>query len=253
MSVLSKLVPIASKRFPRLSRHVLASSGYTLDVDSFGPDAFVVWDAGTAARQDRAWQPIVREAKAGTMREDVASLKSALAGLPERPATILESGCGGGYNSDLIALWYPDADYLGVDISEAMIGLATEHYPERRFEVGTAYGLPAADNSLDLVVDGVALIHMPDWQRAVAEYARVTHANVILHGVTVTDSRPTTRFAKYAYGQPSLELVFNRDEVVSVCEENGLRLVNTVPGQEYDLEEYLGIPSTSEAWVLEKA
>ncbi|WP_431279749.1 class I SAM-dependent methyltransferase [Leifsonia poae] len=252
MSVLSRLVPIASQRFPKLSSRVLASSGYTLDVDSFGDGAFSVWSDATARRQDRAWQPIIADALAGNPREDVVSLHAAVDALPARPSSLLESGCGGGYNSAVLTAWLPEADYLGIDISASMIALATEHYPAQNFEVASAYDLPAADSSRDVVIDGVALIHMPDWQRAVSEYARVTRGHVILHGVTVTEL-PTTRFAKYAYGQPAQEFVFNRAELLGVAEKNGLRLMSTHPGLDYDLADYLGIPSVSEAWVLSLA
>lgn len=253
MSVLSKLVPIASQRFPKLSSRVLASSGYTLDVDSFGAEAFTEWNERTAQRQDDAWRPIIAAAMAGKPREDVASLRSALDDLGERPESILESGCGGGYNSELIAAWCPGSAYLGIDISPAMITLAQEHYPNRDFVVGSAYDLPAEDESHSIVIDGVALIHMPRWQAAVAEYARVARAHVILHGLTLTTNSPTTRFAKYAYGQPSLELVFNGDELLAACRSNGLELVSVHPGLDYDLGPYLGIDSASEAWVLAKA
>jgi hypothetical protein len=99
-------------------------------------------------------------------------------------------------------------------------------------------------------MDGVALIHMPDWKLALAQYARVSSSVVVLHGVTVTDSAPTTRFAKYAYGQPSLELVFAREELATACSAVGLTLDRVVPGLGYDLEPFLGIRSTEETWVL---
>ncbi|MEO7017178.1 MAG: class I SAM-dependent methyltransferase [Leifsonia sp.] len=252
MSIVSRLVPIASQRFPKLSSRVLASSGYTLDVESFGDSAFSVWNDATAQRQDQAWQPIIANALAGKPREDVVSLHAAVDSLPTRPSNLLESGCGGGYNSALLTAWLPDAAYLGIDISTSMIALATEHYPQQHFEVASAYGLPAADKSRDVVIDGVALIHMPDWQRAISEYARVSRGQVILHGVTVTE-HPTTKFAKYAYGQPAQEFVFNRAELRGVAEKNGLQLTSTHPGLDYDLADYLGIPSVSEAWVLSLA
>lgn len=250
MSLSSRLLVAASQTFPRASSRVLASSGYTLDLDRFGPDAYTVWTAETAARQDRAWQPIVDAAKAGHPREDVAALEQAL-DLLSPDARVLEAGCGGGYNSEVIAFHAPGMDYTGLDIAPAMIDIARAHYPDRAFIVGSSYELPFADGSFDAVIDGVALIHMTDWQRAIAEYARVARTAVVLHGLTLTD-HPTLTFAKYAYGQPSRELAFNSDEVLAVCERNGLRLVSAFDGLDYDLEEYLGIPSTSVSWVLER-
>jgi SAM-dependent methyltransferase len=238
---------------PRFSSRFLASSGYTLDPSSIGgPESFSAWRRSTAERQDRAWQPIVEAAKSGHPREDVAALRDAIDSLPLLPTTLLEVGCGGGYNSELIANWFPSVEYSGVDIADAMIEIATEHYPNRSFAVGSAYALGFDRESFDVVMDGVALLHMPEWPRALAEYARVARSHVVLHGLTLTDAATTTTFAKYAYGQPSLELVFNRDELMSECVANGLSLVDIEGGLDYDLESYIGIQSVSETWVLAK-
>lgn len=251
MGVLSRLVAVASQTFPKLSSRILASSGYTLDLGRFGPDAFGVWTKRTAERQERAWRPIVAAAKSGSPREDVVALWAALDDLPAAPARLLEVGCGGGYNSELVVHRVPGAAYTGLDRSAPMITIAAEHYPSREFVVGSAYELPFEEGSFDVVLDGVALLHMPEWERSIAEYARVASGHVILHGLTLTD-RPTTTFAKYAYGQPSIELVMNRAEVLDRCTERGLRLVSSHPGLDYDLEDTLGIRSVSETWLLAK-
>jgi SAM-dependent methyltransferase len=251
MSAVSSLLAFASQRAPRLSSRVLASSGYTTDLTRFGDsEVFSLWTAETAARQDRSWQPLVAAAKAGRPREDILALYSALEPLASPGATLLEVGCGGGYVSELIADRFPAFDYAGVDIAESMIELAHQHYPQRSFSVASAYELPFGDGSKDIVIDGVALIHMPGWMRSIAEYARVASSQVVLHGLTLTDSAPTTTFGKYAYGQPSMELVFNRGDVLRECEANGLTLQAIVPALDYDLDEYLGIPSVSETWTL---
>ncbi|MDP3209358.1 MAG: class I SAM-dependent methyltransferase [Rhodoglobus sp.] len=245
----SSVLAFVSQRFPRLSSHVLASSGYTFDLDSFGPDAFGVWKQRAATRQDAAWQPIVAQAKHGSPREDVVALFAALDALPADTNTLLEVGCGGGYVSELIVHHRPDLTYEGLDISSAMIEIARSHYPGRTFVVGSADALPHADASADVVLDGVALLHILRWKAALAEYARVAASTVILHGLTLTDS-PTATFAKYAYGQPSMELVFNRDELLTECVRLGLTLTDTFVGLDYDLEDVLGIRATSETWVL---
>jgi SAM-dependent methyltransferase len=252
MSWKSSLLAVASQTAPRLSSRVLASAGYTLDTEKFGPDAFDVWSEETAQRQDRAWQEIVDEAKQGRPRHDVHALYDALEPLIGSGETsLLEVGCGGGYYSEIIAHRFPTVRYEGLDLSPAMIELAREHYPARDFVVGSAYELPSRANSFDIVMDGVAIIHMPSWKKALGEYARVAKHHVILHGVTVTDSKQTTQFAKYAYGQPSLELVFNRAELLGECTSLGLTQTRVIAGLDYDLEKFIGIPSVEETWVLE--
>jgi SAM-dependent methyltransferase len=229
---------------------VLASAGYTLDPEKLGPEeAFGVWRADTAQRQDRAWQPLVTAAKAGNPREDIVSLYDALDPLDDL-SELLEVGCGGGYYSEILTHRYPGTRYRGLDLSPAMIDLAHRLYPSREFVVGSAYDLPYEDRSQAVVLDGVALIHMPDWPRAIHEYARVARGHVVLHGLTVSDSAPTTQFAKYAYGQPSLELLFSRAELASVCDAEGLELISVLGGLDYDLGPFLGLPSVEETWVL---
>ncbi len=251
MSWKSSILALASRVAPRLSSRVLASTGYTLDPSKLRTrDGFSTWSAATARRQDRAWQAIVSEAKAGRPRHDVVALIEALERIPDA-RSVLEVGCGGGYFSELIADRLPGLTYRGIDLSPAMIELARGHYPDREFEVGSAYELPYPDDDADIVMDGVALIHMPSWQTALSEYARVARRGVVLHGLTVTDTSPTTEFAKYAYGQPSLELVFNRVELLAACESLGLRQTATIAGLDYDLEKVLGIRSVEETWVLE--
>lgn len=250
MALVSTLVAFASQHFPKFSSRILASSGYTLDLDRFGPDAFGMWRADAARRQDAAWQPLIDRAKQGHPREDVAAMFDALDPIVSDGSTLLEVGCGGGYNSEAVLHRFPRAVYSGVDLSEAMIEIARAHYPDRPFAVASAYELPQKDSSSDIVMDGVALIHMPDWPRAIAEYARVARSHVVLHGLTLTDAVATTTFAKYAYGQPSMELVFNREEMLTACESHGLTLGTALGGLDYDLEHYIGIPSVSETWVL---
>ena len=254
MPLSSILIATASQVAPRLSSRLLASSGYTLDPRRLGDDSvYSAWSAETAERQNRAWMPIVEAARAGKPREDVVALFDALADVEASVSTVLEVGCGGGYNSELIAMRRPELRYTGVDLSSAMIELCKRHYPERTFATASAYDLDFADHSFDIVLDGVALLHMLRWQTALAQYARVSADWVILHGLTLSDSSPTTAFAKYAYGQPSHELIFNRGEMLTECEAVGLGLESRHPCLDYDLKRYLGITTVSETWVLRHA
>lgn len=249
MSLTSRLLAFASQTFPKASSRVLASAGYTFDLDSFGPDAFRVWDSATAARQDRAWAPLVAQAVAGHPRDDIAALFGALDATGLREGTILEVGCGGGYNSELIAHHAPALRYTGIDLSESMVEVSRAKYPDRDFRVASALDLPFGDGSFDIVVDGVALLHIPPWREAIAEYKRVAARFVVLHGLTLSDHE-TVAFGKYAYGQPSREFILNRAEVMAACEAVGLRLVTSLAGDDYDLKGYLGVPTVSETWVL---
>jgi SAM-dependent methyltransferase len=247
MSLKSSVLAFASQTVPAISSRVLDSAGYTLDTSRYH---FDVWSKATAERQDRAWNRIVAEAKAGRPRRDVVALYEALDPIVTDDTTLLEVGCGGGYYSEIIAHRFPALKYRGLDISPASIALAKEHYPSTEFVVGSAYELPNGDSSIDIVMDGVAIVHMPDWKKALAEYARVARSHVVIHGVTVSDSSPTTQFAKYAYGQPSLELAYARSDLLDACLKLGLSEPRVIKGLDYDLEKTLGIKTSEETWVL---
>lgn len=251
MSITTSLVAFASQRMPWLSRHVLASAGYTLDVEKLAASGrFGVWNERTAQRQERAWRPLVEQALAGHPRQDVEALLTLLTPAVGPGTTVLEVGAGGGHISEILLARLPQLQYSGLDVSPASMQVASQRYPGRRFTVGSAYELPFADGEFDVVIDGVALLHMDGWRGALAEYARVAAHYVILHGLTITTGHPTTRFAKYAYGQPTTELVFADSEIRAECARLGLVIEAEIEGLAYDLDEYLGIPSTSPSWRL---
>jgi SAM-dependent methyltransferase len=253
MSVISGLVAFASQRMPWLSRHVLASAGYTLDVDRLLAGSDGVWTRHTAERQERAWRPLVDEAIAGRPRDDIQALFDLLDPIVADGTSVLEVGAGTGHVSEILVGRYPAMQYTGLEISAPSVAIALERYPGRAFLVGSAYELPYEDDAFDVVVDGVALLHMDGWRASLAEYARVARSAVILHGLTLTTGHPTTRFAKYAYGQPTTELVFDRAELLSACEAEGLTLEAETDGLDYDLGPYIGIPSSSPSWRLSPA
>ena len=67
-------------------------------------------------------------------------------------------------------------------------------------------------------------MHIVDYAAAIREAARVASRYCILHTVPVFDDHRTTYLRKYAYGAPVVEIVFGRAELMSLCEQAGLRL-----------------------------
>ena len=73
--------------------------------------------------------------------------------LAERAATtILDLGCGEGYYTDIIKKTLPDSNVCGIDISKVAIRYAAKRYKEIDFCVASAYQVPLADDSLDLII-----------------------------------------------------------------------------------------------------
>ena len=244
----------AIEAVPPLRRRILASCDYALIPESDPQiEATTGWDdPRTAQRQDRAWRRITEQALSGEPRADVRAVIESL-GDVDPQGRILEVGCGSGYFSRIIEHIRPDIDYVGLDYSTEMVALARERYPKAHFVRGDATSLAYPGNSFDGVIDGAALIHIPNWQRALGEYSRVARGRVILSSLTIADKGPTRMLEKRAYGSRVIEHIFSRADMTRECSAAGLRVERRTETLDYDLEPYVGIRTTSELWVCSAA
>jgi ubiquinone/menaquinone biosynthesis C-methylase UbiE len=99
-------------------------------------------------------------------------------------ATVLDSGCGEGVLTVLLAK--KGCIVTGVDLSEPNVA-ACKAYAEKEgvadkttFLVGDAENLPAADKSFDYVVSSHVLEHVPDFAKGAAELRRIAKTQVIV-------------------------------------------------------------------------
>lgn len=92
-------------------------------------------------------------------------------------ARVLEIGCGRGVGTQLLLERMGAAHVTALDLDPAMVdrarGRLTRFGGRVEVRVGDACRLPAADASLDAVVDFAVVHHVPAWREAVAEAARV--------------------------------------------------------------------------------
>jgi ubiquinone/menaquinone biosynthesis C-methylase UbiE len=89
--------------------------------------------------------------------------------------TILELGCGVGFVSAYLAENYPFNVY-GTDFDSEQIDAAKSIQSEiknLRFQVEDASKLSYEDSSIDLVISQNVFHHVPNWQEAVKEIARI--------------------------------------------------------------------------------
>jgi len=164
--------------------------------------------------------------------------------------TVLEVGCGNGYYSEVFAHFLGDrVAYAGVDYSEAMISRALTAYPGGDFKVGDATALNCADSSFDIVYNGVSLLHILDYERAVAESRRVAREACVFHTVPVFRERPTAYLHKYAYGGSVVEIVFNRFDLLACFSRQGLIVDRTWLGIPYDVSHVAGERSFTETFL----
>lgn len=93
------------------------------------------------------------------------------------PLRILDLGCGTGEITRRLALRYPQAEVLGIDVLESnLIPARRDNGPFEgrvRYEVGDAFALAAADATFDLVVCRHVSQAVPDFALVLAEISRV--------------------------------------------------------------------------------
>ncbi len=136
---------------------------------------------------------------------------------------VLEIGCASGYYSEVLeTLLGSPVEYIGVDYSEPLIRQARSRYPRRLFLVGDACRVPLRNAAAPVVVSGCVLLHVPSYEDAVRETARLTSDWAIFHRTPVLTQGKTVTMRKLAYGVPVVELAFNEDELRQLFDNHGL-------------------------------
>jgi len=144
-------------------------------------------------------------------------------GMPD--GELIEIGCASGYYSEVLShLLRRKVKYIGIDYSSALVAAARRFYPEIPFFVGDATSLPLASESCDVLFSGTVLLHVLDYASVVRESARVARRACIFHRTPVVSAGQTTLLSKFAYGVEVVELVFEERELLTLFEENGLKV-----------------------------
>ncbi|MGH6899760.1 MAG: class I SAM-dependent methyltransferase [Geminicoccaceae bacterium] len=90
---------------------------------------------------------------------------------PLPTSVVLDAACGTGRYSQYLA--ERGHRVIGVDRSRAMLAKAREKLPRSAFREGDLEALPLESGSVDAAVCALALVHLPEVGRAMAELARV--------------------------------------------------------------------------------
>jgi SAM-dependent methyltransferase len=253
---LRRIAKRAVEATPIVRRHVLPSSDYRVlgsqeQARRISASSGGWLAARTVRRQERAYQGLIAAMKRGEPRLDFKVAAEAIAATGIAIPRVLDVGCGSGYYSDVFAtLLSGGVRYTGIDYSDAMIARARAQYPSTAFEVADATRLPYADRAFDIVFNGVSLMHIVDYPAAIREAARVASRYCIFHTVPVFDEFRTTFLTKYAYGAPVVEIVFGKSELMSLCQDAGLRLQREWPGIPYDVSNVTGHHSSTETYLF---
>lgn len=144
-----------------------------------------------------------------------------------RSRSLLEIGCSSGYYSDVLRLRGLSFAYNGCDYSPAFIEMARSLYPGLHFQVADATQLTYPDASFDTVVSGCCLLHIPDYETAIAETARVARDLVLFHRTPLVIGRPTEVFTKAAYGIETIEIHLSDTLFYQLLANHGLKIIQT--------------------------
>ena len=242
---------------PAIERRVLPSAGYRLITESEArqmQSGSAGWlEPDSAAWQQRAYTELLADMASGHPRADFQVIANAVDACGHDTATLLEAGCGGGYHSHVLSqLCTTKISYVGSDYSPAMVAEAQARFPQYLFSVADSTKLPFADTSFDIVMDGVAIMHIFDHRRAIAEMARVAGSHVILHSVPVFNDHPDAWLFKFAYGEAVTERVANRAGFEADLAAAGLEIIHSAIALPYDVARIVGAQSHSRTYVCRK-
>ncbi|GIU37442.1 type 11 methyltransferase [Shewanella hafniensis] len=158
----------------------------------------------------------------------------------------LEIGCGFGNGIQLIRGHFGAGHITAVDIDPEMIAAAQSRWQARpqglkglSFSVADASSLPFADGEFDMVFDFAVFHHIPDWQAAIKDVARVLKPNgyfVIEDLYRAAICNPLSRRLfehpqQNRFNHRELLLVLRQSGFDIICDRNALDLAGMVLAQ----------------------
>ncbi len=115
------------------------------------------------------WAPWYDEPGNELLEVEEPAVRDILAALPVGVA--LDAACGTGRHAAYLASL--GHEVIGVDMTPEMLEVARVKVPSGEFHEGDLRDLPLADDSVDVVVCGMAASHFADLRRVFSEFARV--------------------------------------------------------------------------------
>lgn len=152
-------------------------------------------------------------------------------------AKVLDAGCGGGRDTDLLSK--KGLKTVGLDLSSGLIKVARKTFPELEFVEGNMLSLPFPDSGFDGVWSHASLLHLEtsdEVKKALQEFNRVVKQTAVLHVLVkaqtgesktavVTDSLSKhDRFFQY----------FTKSELQDLLKESGFEPISIEQYKEID-------------------
>ena len=93
--------------------------------------------------------------------------------LPDAPSIVLDAGCGEGYYARLLAQQFPQAHFVGLDISRDAITAAARAQSRANWLVADLKRLPFADASADVLLDVLTPADYAEFSRVLKPEGRL--------------------------------------------------------------------------------
>ena len=217
-----RLKAILKKLRSQLGGMSVSSHYETLQPENVGTESARLRDAWQSKSLPRKQRQLVDQQlnrfRAGGAVDVFDVLVSSLTAIPNiaQMRNVLEIGCSSGFYSEVLEIAGFDLHYHGCDYSPAFVEMARERYPELLFEVADACSLNYRNAEFDVVISGCCLLHIPEYEIAIAETARTAKHYAIFHRTPVLQDQPTRHFKKKAYGVETVEIHFNEAEFINL-------------------------------------
>jgi len=140
---------------------------------------------------------------------------------------VLEIGCGRGVGTEIIFQRFGAHEVHAFDLDPDMIDQARRalsHYPPHRLTLytGDATAVKEPDASFDAVFDFGIIHHIPNWQDAVSEVARVLRPGGKFYFEEVTSHALGRWFYQTFLEHPQSQYWFNKKQFVVELERHGI-------------------------------
>ena len=226
---------ILLKRFPYIESVIRISKGNNYhevnlnDVDSVAQKLSDAWKDSNIPR--RQWTLVQEELSSYRKGQPIAHFDALvnilINNIPDlNEKSLIEIGCSTGYYSEVLRIKGIEVCYRGCDYSEAFIRLARDVYFETQFNVEGADDLSYGTESFDVVISGGCIMHVSDYESAIAEAARISMQYVIFHRTPVMHREGPVMNTKKAYGVEMIEIHFNEQKLVRIFSSNNLRIMD---------------------------
>lgn len=156
-----------------------------------------------------------------------------LGALHLRGAHVLEVGCGRGVGVELLLRRFQVGRVTAFDLDPLMVDAANRRlagHEQVTVAVGDACEIEQPRGSVDAVVEFAVIHHVPDWQRAIAEIARVLRPGGLLLFEDIPRHTLETRLFQTFTVHPQ-ENRFEGEEFAEELVRHGLQL--TAPLQQH--------------------